>query len=359
MFHGVLLINKEAGGTSHDIVSAVRRILGQKKVGHAGTLDPLAEGLIVILLGYGTKLSDYLLTNDKKYHFILRLGVVTDTLDKTGKIIEKKEVRTTKEQITQVLQKSQGQISLPVPLVSAVKVKGKKLYEYKRANQTVTTPLRDMFFRDLEIKNVQKETAEVVLSCSKGSYVRSWVSFVGEKLGTGACLENLTRLESFPFKASSALTLREVEKRIREELCETDLKSTQLPTQPKGQLPDPTSEDSNNETIEKKGKKPANFLRAEQFCKILEPAFIPFSQAIPHIQSINAETRNDEIQLRQGKISRNLKMRLMEEQKTVNKNKKNRTVRVMNYNNGKMLALLELKPFVSTKCLKVFPSELS
>lgn len=387
MVHGVLLINKEAGGTSHDVVSAVRRILGQKKVGHAGTLDPLAEGLIVVLLGYGVKLSNCLLINDKKYHFTLRLGVTTDTLDKTGKIVEKKEVLASEEQITQIMQKSQGQLSLPVPLVSAVKVKGKKLYEYQRANQDVTVPLRDMVFRDLEIKNVKKETVEVILSCSKGSYVRSWVSFVGEELGTGACLENLTRLESFPFKVSSALTLREVEERIEKSLYGSNLKNAHLTTpvstdnatdklasnpadnatdNPVDNLADNATDNladnpvDNNEAVKIKDKdtKPTNILSTEQLCEILGSAFIPFSQALSHVQSIRAEIRDDETQLRYGKISSNLKTRLLEEQKTVNKNRKSHAIRVMSRNNRKMLALLELKPFVSPKLLRVFPDEL-
>ena len=331
MIHGVLLINKTAGGTSHDVVRAVRKILRQKAVGHAGALDPLAEGLMVILLGYGTKLSHYLLTADKQYHFTLRLGVTTDTLDKTGKITGTKEVRLSEERIKQVLQKSQGPLSLPVPLVSAVKIKGKKLYEYKRANQAIETPLREMTFYDLKIKNIQPETVEVVLSCSKGSYIRSWVSFVGKELKTGACLETLTRLKSAPFKVESSLTLQEVEKRINPTGFEKDANSEDFPA----------------------------ISPAKPLHEALSPAFIPFSCALPHLVAVRAGGRQDEIELRQGKIPSNLKASLMEEQKTVNKSQENRTVRVMNYNNTKMLALLELKPFVSPKFLRVFPPGLS
>ena len=146
MVHGVLLINKTAGGTSHSVVNALRKVIGQKAVGHAGTLDPMAEGLMIILLGYGTKLSNYLLMSDKSYRFTFRLGVTTDTLDKTGQVMEKKAVNLQPEAVEKVLKDSQGKISLPVPLFSAVKIKGKKMYEYERENKTVVPPERDMFF---------------------------------------------------------------------------------------------------------------------------------------------------------------------------------------------------------------------
>ncbi len=317
MINGILLINKKAGNTSHDIVHSLRHIIGQKAVGHAGTLDPMAEGLILILLGYGTKLSNYLLTNDKRYHFVLRLGVITDTLDKTGQIIEKKRVQLSATQIKQVLERSQGTLSLPVPLVSAVKIKGKKLYEYKRENKPVVPPVRDMTFYDLEIKDIQSETARVELSCSKGSYIRSWISFIGDKLGTGACLEELVRLQSVPFDIGSSLTVQQV----------ADKWSHQ------------------------------GDLNQKQILKILEPAFIPFSKALPHVPSISIK-KEDEKRLRYGKVSGNLKMSLQDQQKEVNKSEKAEMIRIMNYNKEQMVALLELRPFLSLRFIKVFPQQL-
>ena len=318
MVHGVLLINKTAGGTSHSVVNAVRKIIGQKAVGHAGTLDPIAEGLMVILLGYGTKLSNYLLMNDKSYCFTFRLGITTDTLDKTGKIIDKKEVKLEAKDIQEVLTNSQGKISLPVPLFSAVKMKGKKMYEYTRENKAVTPPLKDMFFYNLVIKNIGSEIMEVELSCSKGSYIRSWVSLVGEKLGTGACLEKLIRLRSAPFELGSALTVQQVEEKLAEE---KELNSALL--------------------LEK-----------------LSTTFIPFSKALPHIKAV-CVSGPDEKQLRQGQISHTLKKNLQEKQKEVNQNRETQTVRIMDYNNEQMLALMELRPFMSSKFLRVFPSGLS
>ncbi|MDE0119037.1 MAG: tRNA pseudouridine(55) synthase TruB [Bdellovibrionales bacterium] len=317
MIHGVLLINKKAGSTSHDVVCSLRHIIGQKAVGHAGTLDPMAEGLILILLGYGTKLSNYLLTNDKRYHFVLRLGVTTDTLDKTGQIIEKKRVQLSITKVKQVLERSQGTLSLPVPLVSAVKIKGKKLYEYKRENKPVIPPVRDMTFYDLDIKEIQSETARVELSCSKGSYVRSWVSFIGDELGTGACLEGLVRLRSVPFNINSSLTVQ--------------------------QVADKWSHQEN--------------LNQGQILQMLEPAFIPFSKALPHIPSVSVK-KEDEKRLKYGKISGNLKMALEDQQKEINKSENAETIRIMNYNNEQMVALLELRPFLSPKFIKVFPQGL-
>ncbi len=347
MIHGVLLVNKTAGMTSHAVVSALRRVFRQKAVGHAGTLDPMAEGLLLILLGQGTKLSNYLLMNDKKYRFVFRLGAVTDTLDKTGKITEKKEVHLSVDQIESALEESRGQLSLSVPLVSAVKVKGKKLYEYKRENKPVAPPVRDMYFYDLEIKNIQSETVEVELSCNKGSYIRSWVSFVGTKLGTGAYLEALTRLRSSPFNLDSALTVQEVEERLKK----VD-RNVRLPSG----LAHPVERGSNGE--KKEEDQEGKDLSMKEFCEVLNPAFVPFSKALPHIKAVRSE-KQDEKQLGYGQISKNLKMTLQEVQKGVNKNRKTQTIRIMSYNDKRMLALLELKPFLSPWFIRVFPTDLS
>ena len=310
MIHGVLLVNKTAGVTSHDVVRVLRGMLAQKAVGHAGTLDPMAEGLMVILLGQGTKLSSYLLVNDKRYRFTLRLGLTTDTLDKTGEVVNKTKVRLDERDIREVLEKGCGSLLLPVPLVSAVKIKGKKLYQYKRENRPVTPPVRSMCFYDLTVRDVQSETAQVELSCKKGAYVRSWVAFVGEKLGVGACLEELTRLRSTPFELENALTVKEIEQKIKTVGLQDPLQS-------------------------------------------LTPAFVPFSQALSHIPAVRAG-RGDESSLRQGQVPGDVKALLIGEQKTVNKNNKPQVVRVMSYNNERMLALMELKPFLSPRFLRVF-----
>ena len=318
MVHGILLVNKASGGTSHSVIHSLRKILGQKMVGHAGTLDPMAEGLLVVLLGYGTKLSNYILMNDKRYHFFFQLGVTTDSLDKTGNVLNKKKVDLNLDFISKTLKQSQGLLSLSVPLLSAVKIKGRKLYEYKRKNQPIEPPVRKMFFYDLKVKGIQSDKVEVALSCSKGSYIRSWVSFVGDQLGSGACLEKLIRLESHPFSLHCSLKVQEIEERLKEE---EELKSSSL--------------------VEKLG-----------------PAFIPISKALPHLPSI-CISRPDEKRIRYGQISDDIKRELQERQKEVNKTREIQTVRVMSYNNEQMLALLELRPFISLKTLRIFPSGLS
>ena len=317
MIHGVLLINKTAGSTSHDVVYALRKILNQREVGHSGTLDPIAEGLILILLGQGTKLSQYLLMNNKRYEYTFKLGVTTDTLDKTGKVLVKKSVHHNAEQIRTVVETCQGMLSLSVPLFSAVKIKGKKLYEYGRAGQEVVPPKRDMFFYDLEIKNIDKDQVEVGISCSKGSYIRSWVSYVGEQLKTGACLEQLFRTWSEPFYLKSALTVEEVAETLKDE--------KQL----------------NAAVIQKK----------------LSPAFIPFSQALPHITAIKNPSKDGK-SIRHGRVSAALLLHLKEAQKKTNQTRKDQIVRIMNSNNSEMLALLELRPFKSPRIRKVFLSSL-
>ena len=312
MIHGVLLINKTSGGTSHDTVSSLRKILDQKQVGHGGTLDPMAEGLLLILLGQGTKLSQYLLPKDKRYQCTLKLGLTTDTLDKTGQVLSQKPVHCTKQEVQKVIKDSQGRLSLPVPLFSAVKIKGRKLYEYGRAKQNIELPKRIMFFYDLNIHRIQKDQVEIEISCCKGSYIRSWTAFVGHQLKTGACLEKLTRIRSEPFSLKSALTLKEITEKLK---TQKNLSSTALH-------------------------------------QTLGQAFVPFSKSLPHIKALSLpeETKS----LRHGQIPPQLLKLLKETQKKVNQAKKNLKVRIMSQDNHNMLALLELKPFKTPQILRVF-----
>ncbi len=315
MVDGLLLINKSSGGTSHDLVDSMRKILSQKTIGHGGTLDPMAEGLMLILLGRATKLSDYLLKNDKCYRFVIQFGVRTDTLDRTGKILNQQKVNLKQEVIEKHLIKNQGLLSLPVPLFSAVKMKGKKLYQYTRENQTIVPPLREMYFYKLHIIEIQADRAEVEISCRKGSYIRSWVSYIGEELGTGACLENLIRLESKPFSLKSALSLDEVKLRLK-----------------------------NVDTF-----------TSQNLLKNLAPAFITFSKALPHIPFVIA-SEQDERQLKYGVLSKALLFRLDENQKQVNKKREIQIIQVMSYRDNQLLALLSLGIFKAPCILRVFSS---
>ena len=313
MVHGVLLINKTSGSTSHDVVYALRKILNQREVGHGGTLDPIAEGLMLILLGQGTKLSQYLLMNNKRYDYILKLGVTTDTLDKTGKVLIEKPVHHSAGQIRTVIEACQGCLSLPVPLFSAVKIKGRKLYEYGRAGQEIVPPKRDMLFYDLDIKGIHEDRVEVRISCSKGSYIRSWVSYVGEQLKTGACLEQLFRIWSEPFYLKSALKVEEVAEKLKNE----------------------------------------KHLSADIMQEKLSSAFIPFSQALPHIKAIKNPSMDGK-SIRHGYVSEALLLNLKEAQKKTNQTQRDQIVRIMSSNNSEMLALLELRPFKSPRIRKVF-----
>lgn len=206
-FHGLLLVDKDSGGTSHDVVAQVRRILGTRSVGHSGTLDPLASGLMVLLVGEGTKLSHYILEGDKSYRVKLRLGLVTDTLDITGAVLEERPVQASIEQIEAAARELVGEFQWEVPLYSAVKVQGQRLHEYARRGEDVQVPTKTMSFWDLKTLKIDPPFAEFEMTCSKGSYIRTWVSQLGAKLGCGATMEALERTGSEPYELDRASKL--------------------------------------------------------------------------------------------------------------------------------------------------------
>lgn len=211
---GLLLLDKPKGITSHDLVDQVRRVFGLKDVGHSGTLDPMASGLMVILLGQATKLSPYVMDGDKRYLVEVLLGRRYDTLDVTGQILSESEV--TPEQISKIPQAVagfQGDFEWSVPLFSAVKIQGQKLYEHAR-NETkpaVAIPRKVMKFWDVTLKSEPGLTFWVDLRCSKGSFIRTWVDELGQALGCGAAMQSLVRTESQPFSIEQALPLPETE----------------------------------------------------------------------------------------------------------------------------------------------------
>lgn len=184
-YHGVLLINKSAGMTSHDVVAKVRRALSTREVGHAGTLDPMARGLMVLLIGEATKLSHYVLEREKAYSLRAQLGIVTDTLDTSGATLETKPVLSSEFSVREAALALQGELSLPVPIYSAVKVQGQRLHEYARKEQDVVVPMKLMKFFDLDVTAQGPDWIDLNLRCSKGSYVRSWVHLLGQKLAAG------------------------------------------------------------------------------------------------------------------------------------------------------------------------------
>ncbi len=218
--HGLLLVNKPVGLTSHDVVARVRRLLGTREVGHSGTLDPLASGLMVLLIGEATKLSQYITEGDKSYQVGLRLGVTTDTLDTTGNVILERPIKVAAEEVLAAAFALAGEFSFPIPLFSAKKIDGKKLYEYARANEAVEIPQKKMTFWDIQnLPNLSRAGNEKVfsLSCSKGSFIRSWVSHLGETLGCGATMFSLIRTASHHFNLEHAVTLEQLEAKSQTE----------------------------------------------------------------------------------------------------------------------------------------------
>lgn len=209
--HGLLPIDKPQGVTSHDVVARVRRLIGQKSVGHTGTLDPLASGLMVLVLGEATKLSNYILDGDKGYEVGFRLGVETDTYDITGQVLSEKPVTSSSEEVNAQVFSLHGSFNWQVPVYSAKKVEGEKLYEKARRGEVVEAPSKDMKFWDVAAITDGKYS----LLCSKGSYVRSWVHTLGLKLGCGATMTSLRRFYSEPFRLEQSQTLEQLEEDMK------------------------------------------------------------------------------------------------------------------------------------------------
>ncbi|AGH95766.1 tRNA pseudouridine(55) synthase TruB [Pseudobdellovibrio exovorus] len=204
--NGLLLINKPAGMTSHDVVSRVRYLLKTKEVGHSGTLDPMATGLMVLLIGEATKLSSYVTEGDKSYAVGIRPGVTTDTLDITGQILAEKQVQCSEGQIQELALSLVGEFQLPIPMFSAKKVDGKKLYEYAREGVQIEQPQKKMAFWNV----THQEPLKFHLHCSKGSFIRSWVQLLGDRMGCGAAMASLERTSSHQYNLTEAMTLAEL-----------------------------------------------------------------------------------------------------------------------------------------------------
>ena len=213
MYNGIINIYKEAGFTSHDVVAKLRGILKQKKIGHTGTLDPEAVGVLPVCLGKGTKVCDLLTDKDKVYETVMCLGVVTDTQDMTGEVLERHEVNVTREQLEAVLDQFRGEYDQIPPMYSALKVQGKKLYELAREGKVVERKARRIQILGLDLLKIEDDGIHVHMRvhCSKGTYIRTLCHDIGEKLGCGAAMEKLTRTQVGVFEIQDALTLSQVE----------------------------------------------------------------------------------------------------------------------------------------------------
>lgn len=205
MLKGILNVNKEKGISSARVVSLVRRALNMKKVGHTGTLDLEASGVLPIVIGKATRVSDYMMTKDKVYETELILGAKTDTLDAAGEIIEKSDKVVTKEEFLQAMKTFKGEIDQIPPMYSALKVNGKKLYDLAREGIEIERKKRKVNIYDIELLDFAFPKATIRVTCSKGTYIRTLVDDIGEKLGTLAYVNELARVRVGDFDIKDAI----------------------------------------------------------------------------------------------------------------------------------------------------------
>ena len=216
---GIIIINKPKGCTSHDIVHKAKKIFNEK-VGHTGTLDPMATGVLPLLIGKGTLCSKYLIEHDKIYKAKIQLGVKTDTADQEGNIIEKSQVDDSIfniEKIKNTLKNMIGKNLQTPPIYSAIKVKGKKLYEYARKGENVEIPKREITIYDIELTNIDEKnkTIEFKVHCSKGTYIRSLCEDIATNLGTIGYMASLQRVKVGRFSIENSITIDDLEKNIK------------------------------------------------------------------------------------------------------------------------------------------------
>jgi tRNA pseudouridine55 synthase len=207
--NGLLIINKPVGYTSRDIVNIISKKLKTKKVGHTGTLDPLASGVLVITIGRYTKLGEMLTSLDKEYISEIKLGIKTDTLDITGNILEKKDFNLQKEDIEKVFKKFIGKYKMEVPIYSAIKINGKKLYEYARNNEAVELPIKTVEIKELELIDYQEGIIKFRTKVEKGTYIRSLIRDICKELNTIGTMNSLIRTKQGNFFIENAQELED------------------------------------------------------------------------------------------------------------------------------------------------------
>ncbi len=299
--HGLLLINKPAGITSHDVVARTRRILQTKSVGHSGTLDPIASGLMVLLIGEGTKLSQYILERNKAYRVRAQLGLRTDTLDTTGTVLETNTGDLPPPEVVRAeALKLSGEYELPIPIFSAAKVEGRKLYEYAREGKEVEIPKKIMNFFDLKIEDQGPDWIDVFIRCSKGSFIRTWVSVLGDNLKVGAAMSRLERVESMPYSLDQAITFEELEAQVASG-------------------------------------------------KALEKGFVPMASTLGEAKVIRIKGQ-DQVMMGNGLISHDLRTKLI----SVFQPAKDDVIKILSANTGELLALIGLDPGKGFAIRRVF-----
>ncbi len=208
---GILVVNKPSGVTSHDLIQRLRQILRTRRIGHTGTLDPQASGVLLACVGKATKVAQFLTRHDKEYEAEIKLGLTTDTYDSHGKIKEiKDELKISADQIRKAVDSFKGKIWQIPPLHSAIQYKGKRLYQYARAGKEVQIEKREVEIKHIQVMDIEIPYVKLRISCSKGTYVRSLAHDLGQKLGCGACLFSLRRTRVGPFKLQEASDLEDI-----------------------------------------------------------------------------------------------------------------------------------------------------
>ncbi len=307
MVHGLLLVKKPKDITSHQLVARARRILKTQEIGHAGTLDPLASGLMILLVGEATKLSDYVLNGDKGYRVKAQLGLTTDTLDITGQVLSQSPVTQTNDEIAAAVATMVGEFQWPVPMFSAVKTEGKKLYELARQNKFIDTPVKKMKFWDLKVIEISNHFVVAELCCTKGSFIRTWADQLGMKLGCGAVVAELDRTFSSPYRSTDATTLEQIETWVGAGV-----------------------------TPEEWGA-----------------AYVPLKMALPKWRAFTVRGRDEKL-LVSGQVSHDLARRLIVEQKEATETQKIVGIKIVSAQNGALLSLIEAQPNRGLKIRRVF-----
>lgn len=209
--NGILVVNKEENFTSRDVVNKLSHILNTKRIGHTGTLDPIATGVLVITIGKYTKLSDALMSKYKEYIAEFIIGKSTDTLDITGNILEEKEANISNDEIIKAINSFKKSYNQEVPIFSAVKVNGKKLYEYARNNESVELPSKIVDIKEIEVLDIKDNIVKFKCLVSKGTYIRSLIRDIGISLNIPTCMKSLVRTKQGNFKIEDSYTLKDIE----------------------------------------------------------------------------------------------------------------------------------------------------
>ena len=218
MLDGIIILNKQKGCTSHDVVAKTKRLL-KEKVGHTGTLDPNATGVLPLLVGQGTKLSRYIIEHDKEYIATLKLGEKRDTADSEGAIIEERQIDYSvlqKENVEKILQSFIGKQEQIPPMYSAIKINGKKLYEYARKNEKIELEPRHIEIYKMDLINIIKDTIIFKVQCSKGTYIRSLCEDIAKRLNTVGYMQDLERSRVGKFDIKDSITIEELEQNIED-----------------------------------------------------------------------------------------------------------------------------------------------